>query len=68
MPRVIYTHRRMFALPVRFGELGTLNPVEIADREYQTSVGITEELVGLIYEFTAFSPKRGLTRNSMGDS
>ena len=42
-------HRRMFALPVRFGGLGIVNPVEMADREYQTSIRITEELVGLIY-------------------
>ena len=42
-------HRRMFALPVRFGGLGMVNPVDMAEREYQTSVKITEELVGLIY-------------------
>ena len=42
-------HRRMFALPVRFGGLGIVNPVDMAEREYQTSVKITEELVGLIY-------------------
>ena len=38
-------HRRMFALPVRFGGLGIVNPVEIAE----TSLRITEDLVGLIY-------------------
>ena len=42
-------HRRMFALPVRFGGLGIVNPVDMVEREYQTSVKITEELVGLIY-------------------
>ena len=42
-------HRRMFALPVRFGGLGIVNPVEIAEREFQTSLRITEDLVGLIY-------------------
>ena len=39
----------MFALPVRFGGLGIVNPVEIAEREFQTSLRITEDLVGLIY-------------------
>ena len=42
-------HRRMLALPVRLGGLGIVNPVEIAEREYQTSLKITEELVDLIY-------------------
>ena len=42
-------HRRMFALPVRYGGLGIINPVETAEREYQTSVKVTEELADLIY-------------------
>jgi len=42
-------HRRMFALPVRLGGLGIMNPVEAAGREYEASTQITEELVGLIY-------------------
>ena len=42
-------HRRMFALPVRFGGLGIVNPVEIAEREFQTSLRITEDLVSLVY-------------------
>ena len=42
-------HRRMFALPVRFGGLGIVYPVEIAEREFQTSLRVTEELVALIY-------------------
>ena len=37
------------ALPVRLGGLGIINPVEAADKEYQTSVKVTEDLVDLIY-------------------
>ena len=43
------THRRLVALPVRLGGLGIINPVEAADKEYQTSVKVTEDLVDLIY-------------------
>ena len=42
-------HRRMFALPVRYGGLGIVNPVESSQREYEASIKVTEELVGLIY-------------------
>ena len=42
------THRRLVALPVRLGGLGIINPVEAADKEYQTSVKVTEDLVDLI--------------------
>ena len=42
-------HMRMLALPVRFGGLGIVNPVEIAERDFQTSLRVTEELVALIY-------------------
>ena len=39
----------MLALPVRFGGIGIQNPVETAEREYETSVKITENLATLIY-------------------
>ena len=40
-------HRRMFTLPVKFGRgLSIVNTVEMAHREYQTSIRMTEELVG----------------------
>jgi hypothetical protein len=42
-------HRRLLALPVRLGGLGIINPVEAADKEYQTSIKVTEDLVDLIY-------------------
>ena len=46
-------HRRMLELSVRWGErgrarLGIVNPVEITEKEYQTSLKIIEELVDLI--------------------
>ena len=47
--KVSDVHRRMFALPVRLGGLGIVNPMEAAKREYDTSVRITEDLVTLIY-------------------
>ena len=42
--------REMFSLPYRYGGLGIQNPVETADREYHTSVKITEELTKLIID------------------
>ena len=42
-------HRRLFALPIRLGGMGIINPVEAADKEYDTSVKVTEYLVDLIY-------------------
>ena len=41
--------RRILALPVRFGGIGLLNPIETADLEYQTSIKITAILKGMIY-------------------
>ena len=41
--------RRILALPVRFGGIGVLNPVETADREYETSVNVTSNLKSIIY-------------------
>ena len=41
-------HRSLFALPVRYGGLGITNPVETADREYETSLKLTEDLTTLI--------------------
>jgi hypothetical protein len=40
--------REVLELPVRFGGLGLLNPVNTADREYKCSKEITEPLVKLI--------------------
>ena len=40
--------RRIMALPVRFGGIGVLNPVETAEYEYSTSVRITESLKRII--------------------
>ena len=42
--------RRMLALPVRLGGIGIQNPVETAEREYRSSVEITEKLATLIYK------------------
>jgi len=39
----------LFALPVRYGGLGIVNPVEAADREFQMSVNVTEDLADLIF-------------------
>ena len=41
--------RRLLALPVRFGGIGVLNPVETSDIEYQTSLKITANLKQLIF-------------------
>jgi hypothetical protein len=41
--------RKVFALPVRFGGMGILNPTETADIEYDTSLKITTNLRQLIY-------------------
>ena len=40
--------RDMLALPVRYGGLGIANPVKTADREYETSRKVTENLTELI--------------------
>ncbi len=40
--------REMLSLPYRFGGMGIQNPVETADREYDTSVEITRDLTQLI--------------------
>ena len=49
--KVTDTHRTLFALPVRLLGLGIVNPVELeaADKEYQTSIKVTEDLVDWIY-------------------
>jgi len=47
--RVSPLYRRMFALPVRYGGLGIVNPVEAADRDFQMSVNVTEDLADLIF-------------------
>ena len=41
--------RRILALPVRFGGLGILNPVDTADIEFETSIKITAILKQMIY-------------------
>ena len=41
--------RRLLALPVRFGGIGILNPVETANFEYETSIKITGNLTNIIY-------------------
>ena len=40
---------KILALPVRFGGLGVANPVECADREYNSSVMVTKSLTELLY-------------------
>ena len=40
--------RRMLSLPYRYGGLGIRNPVKTADREYNSSSGVTESLTNLI--------------------
>ena len=40
--------RRILALPVRFGGIGLLNPVETSDIEFETSVKITSSLKRMI--------------------
>ena len=40
--------RDLLALPVRYGGLGIANPVQTADREYETSRKVTESLTDLI--------------------
>ena len=47
--KVSDVERRIFALPVRFGGLGILNPVMTADIEFANSIAITENLKNLIY-------------------
>ena len=39
----------MLALPVRYGGIGILNPVETANFEYETSLKITGNLTSIIY-------------------
>ena len=46
--RVNDTERKIFALPVRYGGLGILNPVETAEREFQNSCTITQDLTAII--------------------
>ena len=41
--------RKIIALLVRFGGLGLANPVECADREYNSSVLVTKSLTELLY-------------------
>ena len=41
--------RRILALPVRFGGIGILNPVDTSDIEFETSVKVTANLKTLIY-------------------
>ena len=53
IPRIVGRHisdieRRIIALPLRFGGLGIQNPIETADREYQSSLDVTEQLTNLI--------------------
>ena len=40
--------RELLSLPVRLGGLGIVNPTETADREYQASRKITEDLANII--------------------
>ena len=46
--KVSEIERRIIALPVRFGGIGILNPVETSDIEYETSVKITSNLKNMI--------------------
>ena len=46
--RVNEIERKIFALPVRYGGLGILNPVETAEREFQNSCTITQNLTAII--------------------
>ena len=47
--KVSDVERKILALPVRFGGIGILNPVETADREYATSVEVTSNLKSIIF-------------------
>ena len=47
--KVSEIERRILALPVRFGGIGILNPVESAQIEYETSVKITANLKNIIF-------------------
>ena len=47
--RVSDLERRLLALPVRFGGIGILNPVETANFEYESSIKITGNLTSIIY-------------------
>ena len=42
------TERKLLSLPVRLGGLGIADPTETADREYEASCTITEDLANLI--------------------
>ena len=42
--------RQIFSLPVRYGGLGIANPTECADREYEASCSITNQLASLILQ------------------
>ena len=45
---VTENERKIFALPVRFGGLGLLDPTETADHEFQSSLKITSNLKNMI--------------------
>ena len=46
--RVNEIERKIFALPVKYGGLGILNPVETAEREFQNSCTITQNLTEIM--------------------
>ena len=48
--KVSELERKILSLPVRFGGLGIANPLECADREYDASCIITENLSSLIFQ------------------
>ena len=41
-------HRDILSLPVRYGGMGILNPVETADQEFNASTFITKKLTRII--------------------
>ena len=47
--KVSDVERRILALPVRFGGVGIMNPVQTADHEYNTSVEVTADLKTMIF-------------------
>ena len=48
--QVSESERDLFALPLRFGGLGIQNPTKSADREFEASVAITNDLTNLILQ------------------
>ena len=60
--KVSDAERKIFSLPVRYGGLGVANPVETCEREFHSSLTITEDLTGLIYrqeqDFSLFNAER----------